>query len=79
MRALHRRGVLDMNTVIGLPRIVDVDALPAKPAITAITLAVLAISPLAASDETERIRRQAHPLQAEGAAPLGSAQKSGSK
>ncbi len=79
MNALHQPGVLDMNTVIGLPRIVDVDALPTEPAITAITLAELAICSLAASDESERSRRQAHLLQAEGAAPLGSAQKSGSK
>ncbi len=65
MSAVYRRGVLDTNTVIGLPRIVDADALPAEPAITAITLAELAVGPLATADETERSRRQAHLQQAE--------------
>lgn len=65
MSASHQRGVLDTNTVIGLPRIVDADALPAEPAITAITLAELAVGPLATADETERSRRQAHLQQAE--------------
>lgn len=65
MSASHQRGVLDTNTVIGLPRIVDADVLPAEPTITAITLAELAVGPLAASDETERSRRQAHLQQAE--------------
>ncbi len=65
MSASHQRGVLDTNTVIGLPRIVNADALPAEPTITAITLAELAVGPLATSDETERSRRQAHLQQAE--------------
>lgn len=65
MSALHQHGVLDTNTVIGLPRIVDIDALPAEPTITTITLAELAVGPLATSDETERSRRQAHLQQAE--------------
>ncbi len=65
MSASHQRGVLDTNTVIGLPRIVDIDALPAEPSITTITLAELAVGPLATSDETERSRRQAHLQQAE--------------
>lgn len=65
MSASHQRGVLDTNTVIGLPRIVDIDALPAEPTITTITLAELAVGPLATSDEAERSRRQAHLQQAE--------------
>lgn len=65
MSSSHQRGVLDTNTVIGLPRIVDADVLPAEPTITAITLAELAVGPLATSDETERSRRQAHLQQAE--------------
>ncbi len=61
----HERGVLDTNAVIGLPRIADAGALPAEPTITAITLAELSVGPLAASDPTERARRQAHLQQAE--------------
>lgn len=65
MSPVHQSGVLDTNTVIGLPRIVDVDALPAEPTITTITLAELAVGPLATSDEIERSRRQAQLQQAE--------------
>lgn len=60
----HVRGVLDTNTVIGLPNIADAAALPAEPTITAVTLAELSLGPLVASDERERARRQAHLQQA---------------
>lgn len=67
MKTEHRHacGVLDTNAVIGLPNISDAGVLPAEPTITAITLAELSMGPLAASDERERDRRQAHLQQAE--------------
>ena len=54
------RGVLDTSTVILLSQIRDADQIPNEPAITAISLAELAVGPLATDDEHERARRQAH-------------------
>lgn len=59
------RGILDTSTVILLERIEDASALPAEPLITAVTLAELAVGPLVAEDESERVARQAHLQQAE--------------
>jgi tRNA(fMet)-specific endonuclease VapC len=61
----HARGILDTSTVILLPRITDVTALPAEPLITAVTLAELSVGPLVADDGRERAARQAHLQQAE--------------
>jgi tRNA(fMet)-specific endonuclease VapC len=61
----HPRGVLDTSTVILLPRITDVAALPEEPVITAVTLAELSVGPLVALDERDRAARQAHLQQAE--------------
>jgi hypothetical protein len=58
-------GILDTNTVILLPRIVDVDTLPFRPCITAVTLAELSVGPLVASEASERAARQAVLQQAE--------------
>jgi tRNA(fMet)-specific endonuclease VapC len=60
-----RRGLLDTNTVILLPRLPDAAALPAEPLISTITLAELSVGPLVARTETERAARQAHLQQAE--------------
>jgi tRNA(fMet)-specific endonuclease VapC len=60
-----RRGILDTNTVILLPRIADATLLPAEPLITAVTLAELSVGPLVASTDDERAARQAHLQQAE--------------
>jgi predicted nucleic acid-binding protein len=59
------RGVLDTSTVVQLGRLPDSRDLPAEPLITAITLAELAVGPLVARDDDERVRRQAHLQQAE--------------
>ena len=58
-------GVLDTSTVILLPRLQDASALPARPCITAVTLAELSVGPLVAADERERAARQAVLQQAE--------------
>jgi tRNA(fMet)-specific endonuclease VapC len=58
-------GLLDTNTVILLPRIVDAAVLPEEPAISTITLAELSVGPLVARDAAERAARQAHVQQAE--------------
>jgi predicted nucleic acid-binding protein len=50
----HRRGLLDTNTVILLPRLTNPSALPEEPLISAITLAELSVGPLVACSETER-------------------------
>lgn len=59
-------GILDTSTVIQLAGI-DPRGLPRTPLITSITLAELAAGPLIATDENERLVRQAHLLQAEAA------------
>jgi hypothetical protein len=59
------RGILDTSTLLLLGRIEDPAVLPGEPAITAITLAELAVGPLVARDPAERARRQAHLQQAE--------------
>jgi predicted nucleic acid-binding protein len=59
------RGILDTSTVVQLGRLPDARDLPAEPLITAVTLAELAVGPLVARDDDERVRRQAHLQQAE--------------
>ena len=61
----HTRGLLDTNTVILLPRLLDPAALPERPLISSITLAELSVGPLVAGDESERAARLAHLQQAE--------------
>ena len=51
--------------MISLPRIIETEALPAEPLITAVTLAELTVGPLVAADSDERARRQAVLQQAE--------------
>jgi tRNA(fMet)-specific endonuclease VapC len=63
--ARHEFGVLDTSTLILLPRIDDPESLPVEPLITAITLAELSVGPLVATNEEERVARQAHLQQAE--------------
>ena len=58
-------GILDTSTLLLLGRIEQVDDLPDEPAITAITLAELAVGPLVATSDAERAARQAHLQQAE--------------
>lgn len=58
------RGLLDTSTVILLGRI-PAEALPETPLISAVTLAELAVGPLVADTEEERLARQAHLLQAQ--------------
>lgn len=57
-------GILDTSVVILIGQIHSI-ALPKNPRITSITLAELAVGPLIAKDETERLIRQARLLQAE--------------
>ena len=61
----HRRGLLDTNTVILLPRLTEPSVLPEEPLISAITLAELSVGPLVATSEVERAARQAQVQQAE--------------
>jgi predicted nucleic acid-binding protein len=56
---------LDTSTVVLLQRLTDAADLPDEPLITAVTLAELSVGPLVATDEQERIARQAHVQQAE--------------
>jgi predicted nucleic acid-binding protein len=58
-------GLLDTSTVINLPRLTDVTALPDVPLISTITLAELSVGPLVATSEGERAARQAVLQQAE--------------
>ena len=60
-----KTGLLDTNTLILLPRLRDVTALPDQPLISTITLAELSVGPLVAADESERAARLAHLQQAE--------------
>lgn len=60
------RGLLDTNVAIDLPYI-DADALPVELAISAITLAELAIGPLSTDDPVKRAQRQTRLQQVEGA------------
>jgi predicted nucleic acid-binding protein len=53
----HGRGLLDTSVVIDLDQI-DAQQLPDEPAICSVTLAELAAGPHAASDPSERARRQ---------------------
>lgn len=57
-------GMLDTSVVILLGKI-GPDDLPQSPLISTITLAELAVGPLTAKSETERLVRQARLLQAE--------------
>ncbi len=58
------RGLLDTSTVILLGRI-EPGSLPARPLISAVTLAELAVGPLVAKSEIDRAERIAHLRQAE--------------
>ncbi|HLB44339.1 MAG TPA: type II toxin-antitoxin system VapC family toxin [Candidatus Limnocylindrales bacterium] len=58
-------GLLDTNTVILLPRLRDRSVLPEATLISAITLAELSVGPLVASDDEERVARQAELQEAE--------------
>jgi predicted nucleic acid-binding protein len=58
-------GLLDTSTVINLPRLTAVTALPDVPLISTITLAELSVGPLVATSERERAARQAVLQQAE--------------
>ncbi len=59
------RGILDTSTVVIMERLSDSRNLPDVPLITAVTLAELAVGPLVARDDDERVRRQANLQQAE--------------
>ncbi|MCA1835725.1 MAG: type II toxin-antitoxin system VapC family toxin [Actinobacteria bacterium] len=61
----YRRGLLDTNTLILLPRLTKPSALPEEPLISAITLAELSVGPLVARSEAEQAARQAQVQQAE--------------
>lgn len=58
-------GVLDTSTLLLLGQLPDDAPLPARPLITAITLAELSVGPLVAITDSERAARQAHVQQAE--------------
>jgi tRNA(fMet)-specific endonuclease VapC len=60
-----KTGLLDTSTLILLPRLRDVAALPEEPLISTITLAELSVGPLVATNESERAARLAHLQQAE--------------
>jgi predicted nucleic acid-binding protein len=60
------RGILDTSVVIDLDQL-DADQLPAELAVTSITMAELAAGPHAATDATERARRQDRLQRAEAA------------
>jgi predicted nucleic acid-binding protein len=59
------RGILDTSTVLLLGRLTDPAVLPARPVITAVTIAELSVGPLLADTEQERAARQAHLQQAD--------------
>ena len=61
----HPRGIIDTSTVILLEKLMDAEALPAEPLITAVTLAELSVGPLVAKGEAERAARQTRLQQAE--------------
>jgi tRNA(fMet)-specific endonuclease VapC len=61
----HAEGLLDTSAVIALPRLRDPSALPARPMISAVTLAELSVGPLVTDDDRERSRRQRHLQRAE--------------
>ena len=65
MSQSQSQGLLDTSTVILLPTLDDVAALPAVPLISTITLAELSVGPLVAATAQERAVRQAHVQQAE--------------
>lgn len=58
-------GLLDTNTLVLLPRLLDPAALPERPLISTITLAELSVGPLVATNEPERAARLAHLQQTE--------------
>ena len=58
------RGMLDTSTVILLENL-DPQRLPCKPMISTVTLAELAVGPLVAESESERLLRQSHLLLAQ--------------
>jgi predicted nucleic acid-binding protein len=58
-------GLLDTSVVIGLADVTDPAELPARPLISAVTLAELSLGPLVARDDAARAARQATLQQAE--------------
>lgn len=60
-----RRGLLDTSAVILLGRVGDPAQLPDDSVVSAITLAELSVGPLVATNDSERVARQAHLQQAE--------------
>jgi len=56
----HDLGVLDTSTLLLLGRMTDSAGLPARPLISAVTLAELSVGPLVSTDERQRATRQAH-------------------
>jgi tRNA(fMet)-specific endonuclease VapC len=58
-------ALLDTNTVILLPQLVDASSLGERPTISTITLAELSVGPHVATDPVERASRQAQVQQAE--------------
>ena len=64
-RVRHKRGILDIRTVILLPRIGSPEFLPEEPLLTVVTLAEFTVGPLVATSDEERAARQAHRQQAE--------------
>jgi len=52
-------GLLDTSVVIGLADVTDPGELPARPLISAVTLAELSLGPLVARDDAARAARQA--------------------
>jgi predicted nucleic acid-binding protein len=61
---LLERGLLDTSVVID-PQRIPADALPARMAVSAVTMAELAAGPAATTDEAERARRQGRLQRAE--------------
>lgn len=61
----HPVGLLDTSAVISLPLLRNPAVLPARPMISAITLAELSVGPLVTDDTAERARRQRHLQRAE--------------
>ena len=65
MSGSSTHGLLDTSTLVLLGRIADPATVPEVPLISAVTLAELTIGPLVATDDAQRVARQAHLQQAE--------------
>ena len=57
---MNERGILDTSTLILLGRITAFESLPDSAFITAVTLAELSVGPLVATNDEDRVARQAH-------------------